>query len=73
MEFSLGEENSYSICSTCSSSDSTLSSDSGLVGTRSEMFEVGSIDTSSIIDVPLGLESQVHDQVKTRMENNTIP
>ena len=58
--------------SNSSSSDSTLLSVSGSSGTRSEMSEVSSIDSASIIDNLLGIVAQVHDQMETGMEDNTI-
>ena len=55
-----------------SSSDRTLLSVSGSSGTRSEMSEVSSVDSTSIIDDLLGIVAQVHNQVETGMDDNTI-
>jgi hypothetical protein len=67
-DYSLSEGNS----SNSSSSDRTLLSASGSSGTRSEMSEVSSVDSASIIDDCLGIVAQVHDQMETGMEDNTI-
>ena len=70
---SLSEGNSSnSSNSNSSSSDSTLLSVYGSSGTRSEMSEVSSVDSASIIDNLLGIVAQVHDQMETGMEDNTI-
>ena len=45
---------------------------SGSSGTRSEMSNASSIDSTSIIDDLLGIVAQVHDQMETGMEDNTI-
>jgi hypothetical protein len=45
---------------------------SGSSGTRSEMSEVSSVDTTSIIDDLLGIMAQVYDQMETGMDDNTI-
>ena len=58
--------------SNSSSSDSTFSSVSGSSGTRSEMSEVSSVDSTSIIDDLLAIVAQVHDQMETGMDDNTI-
>ena len=55
-----------------SSSDSTLSSVSCSCGSRSEMSEVSCVDSTSIINVLLGIVAQVHDQMEIGMEDNTI-
>ena len=55
-----------------SSSGSMMSLVSGSSSTRSEMSNVSSIDSTSIIDNLLGIVSQVHDQMETGMEDNTI-
>ena len=55
-----------------SRSNSTLLSVSGSSGSRSEMSEVSSVDSTSIIDDLLGIVAQVHDQMETGMEDNTI-
>ena len=68
---SLSEGNS-SNSSNSSSSDSTLLSVSRSSGTSSEMSEVSSIDSASIIDNLLRIVAQVHDQMETGMEDNTI-
>jgi hypothetical protein len=67
---SLSEGNSCN--SNSSSSGSTLPSVSGFSGTRSEMSKVSSIDSTSIIDILLGIVAQVHDQMEIGMEDNTI-
>ena len=64
--------NSSNSNSNSSSSDSTLLSVSGSSGTRSEMSEVSSIDSASIIDNLLEIVAQVHDQMETGMDDNTI-
>ena len=58
--------------SSSSSSGNTMLLVSGSSGTRSEMFNVSSIDSTSIIDNLLGIMAQVHDQMETGMEDNTI-
>ena len=58
--------------SNSSSSDSTLLSVSGSSGTRSEISEVSSVDSPFIIDDLLGIVAQVHVQMMTGMEDNTI-
>ena len=40
--------------------------------TKSETFEVSSVDSTSILDGLLGIVAQVHDQMETGMEDNTI-
>ena len=45
---------------------------SGSSGTRSEMSNASSIDSMSIIDDLLGIVAQVHDQMETGMDDNTI-
>jgi hypothetical protein len=69
---SLGKGNSRNSTSTSSRNSSTLSLISGCSGTRFEMFEVSSVDSASIIDNRLGIVAQVHDQMETGMEDNTI-
>ena len=49
-----------------------MSSVSGSSGTRSEMSNVSSFDSTSIINELLGTVAQVHDQMETGMEDNTI-
>ena len=44
----------------------------GSSGTRSEMSNVSSIGSTSIIDNLLGIVAQMHDQMETGMEDNTI-
>ena len=44
---------------------------SGSSGTRSEVSNASSIDSTSIIDNLLGIVAQVHDQMETEMEDNT--
>ena len=68
---SLSEGNS-SNSNSSSSSDSTLLSVSGSSGIRSEMSEVSSIDSASIIDILLEMVAQVHNPMETDMEDNTI-
>ena len=45
---------------------------SGSSATRSEMSEMSSVDSTSIIDDLLGIVAQVHDQMEADMEDNTI-
>ena len=54
------------------SSDSPFLSVSGSSGSRSKISEVSSIDSTFIIDDLLGIVAQVHDQMETGMEDNTI-
>jgi hypothetical protein len=68
---SSGDEDS-SLSEGNSSSVSTLLSVPGSSGIRSEMSEVSSVDSTSIIDNLLGIEAQVHGQMETGMEDNTI-
>ena len=68
---SSGDEDS-SLSEGNSSSVSTLLSAFGSSGTRSEMSEVSSVDSTSIIDKLLGIVEQVHDQMETGKEDNTI-
>ena len=68
---SSGDEDS-SLSEGNSSSVSTLLSVSGSSGTRFEMSEVSSINSTSIIDKILGIVAQVHDQMEIGMEDNTI-
>jgi hypothetical protein len=65
-------EGDSSNCINSSSSDFTLLSLSGSSGTGSEMSEVSSVDSTSIIDDPLGKVTQVHNQMETGMEVYTI-
>ena len=58
---SLGEGNSRNSTSTSSRNSSTLLLVSGCSGTRSEMSEVSSVNSTSIIDNHLGIVAQVHD------------
>ena len=66
---SLSEGN---ISNSSSSSDSTLLSLSSSSVTRSEMTEVSGVDSTSIIDYLLGILAQLHDQMETGMEDNSI-
>ena len=59
-------------CSNSSSSDNTLFLVSGLGYKRSQMSEVSSVETTSIIDDLLEMEAQVHDQLQAGMKGNTI-
>ena len=55
-----------------SSSGSMMLLVSGSSGTRSEMSNIRSIDSTSIIVDLLGIVALVHDQMETGMEDNTI-
>ena len=66
-----GNNSNSSKCNS-SSSNSTLLSVCGSSGTRFEMSEVSSIDSASIIDNFLEIVAQVHDQMETGMDDNTI-
>ena len=50
-----------------------LSLVSGCGGTRSELSEVSSVDSTCIIDEHFEIVLQVHDQIGTGMESNIIP
>ena len=69
---SLSEEYQSNSSSGSSSSGSMMLPVSGSSGTRSEMSNVSSIDSTSNIDDLLGIVAQVHDQMETGMEDNTI-
>ena len=55
-----------------SSSDSSLLSVSNSSGSRSEMSEMSSVDSTSIIHDLLRIVAHAHDQMETGMEDNTI-
>ena len=55
-----------------STNNSTLLSVSDSSGSRSEMLEVSSVDSTSIIDDLLRIVGYVHDQMETGMEDRTI-
>ena len=69
---SLSEEYQSNSSTSSSSSGSTMTLVSGSSATRSEMSNVSSIDSTSIIDDLLGIVAQVHGQMETGMEDNNF-
>jgi hypothetical protein len=67
----LDEENSNISNRASSSCDCTLLLVSGSDGTRSEMSDLSSVDSISMINDLLGIVVQVHDEIETDVENNT--